>query len=126
MWTKSICIAFICFIVWVIAAANSGANLILFQLVAGLPYGDKLGHFVIFLLITICAELLLKSRRWNFGRMQISAPSILVASFVILEEFSQLFIDNRTFDWLDLIASLVGVIIASWLTHKRTMETRHL
>jgi len=45
--------------------------------------------------------------------MQLGA--IIVLSFAIIEEFSQIYITSRTFDLYDILADIVGVILFSKL-----------
>ncbi|KGJ96014.1 VanZ family protein [Colwellia psychrerythraea] len=109
-------IAFFCFILWVIYLANTGQHSIFFQIIAGMPYGDKLGHFCLFGVLTLATNLAFKFKSFNFYSMQLFLGTILVFSFVVIEEFSQYFIPNRSFDLIDLSADFIGIAFFTFVT----------
>lgn len=118
---STISVSFFVFIGWIIYLANTGQKSIFFDLVARIPYGDKLGHFCLFGCLTLAANLLLKFRRVNFSNVPISnvpiyTGTVLVFLFVLIEELSQHFIPNRTLDGVDLIADIIGIILFNFLT----------
>lgn len=107
---------FFCFIIWVIYLANTGQNSLFFKLVASIPYGDKLGHFCLFGLLTLATNFAFKLRSFNLSSIPIFLGTILVFLFVIIEEFSQYFIPNRTFDLIDLSADFIGIVFFNFVT----------
>ena len=109
-------VAFFCFILWVIYLANTGQNSVFFQLVAHIPYGDKLGHFCLFGLLTLATNLAFKFKSFTFFSRELFLGTILVFGFVVIEEFSQYFIANRTFDLIDLSADFVGIVFFTFVT----------
>lgn len=113
---STISVSFFVFIGWIIYLANTGQKSIFFDLVARIPYGDKLGHFCLFGCLTLAANLLLKFRRVNFNNVPIYTGTVLVFLFVLIEELSQHFIPNRTLDGVDLIADIIGIILFNFLT----------
>ena len=118
---STISVSFFVFIGWIIYLANTVQKSIFFDLVARIPYGDKLGHFCLFGCLTLAANLLLKFRRVNFSNVPISnvpiyTGTVLVFLFVLIEELSQHFIPNRTLDGVDLIADIIGIILFNFLT----------
>ncbi len=113
---STISVSFFVFIGWIIYLANTGQKSIFFDLVARIPYGDKLGHFCLFGCLTLAANLLLKFRRVNFSNVPIYTGTVLVFLFVLIEELSQHFIPNRTLDGVDLIADIIGIILFNFLT----------
>ena len=113
---STISVSFFVFIGWIIYLANTGQKSIFFDLVARIPYGDKLGHFCLFGCLTLAANLLLKFRRVNFSNVTIYTGTVLVFLFVLIEEFSQHFIPNRTLDGVDLIADILGIMLFNFLT----------
>lgn len=108
---------FFFFILWIIYLANSGMRSIFFDFVKSFPLGDKLGHFVLFGTLTFLSIVVLKFRRFKFGKLQVYYGAFFVIIFVILEEFSQKYLSTRTFDFVDLIADLMGIISASILAN---------
>lgn len=108
--------AFFGFILWVIYLANIGQNSIFFQLIASIPYGDKIGHFCLFGLLTLATNLALKYKSIAVSSVEIFLGTILVLSFVVIEEFSQYFIPNRSFDLIDLSADFIGIVFFNTVT----------
>lgn len=99
------------FIVVVIYSANSGSEIIR-GLSGVMPYFDKLAHAVIFGSFTLLAVLALRCRMICVGPAKIYLGFICVAIFVVAEEFSQIFIETRSFDLLDLLADFIGMLSA--------------
>lgn len=122
MWTRALSISFIGFIVWVISAANNGAELMLFKFVAAIPFGDKIGHFLIFLLITICTNIVINAKQVFIYGKHYSLAFLLIGLLATSEEFSQIFIASRSFDWIDLTASLGGVWCGAKLKSAQKQE----
>lgn len=114
-----IAIGFFGFIGWVIYLANTGQKSVFFDLVAVIPYGDKLGHFCLFGLLTLFINLAFKFKTMAVGGRPIYLAVLIVSTFVILEELSQYFVESRTLDFIDLIADFAGIAvfsaISAWL-----------
>jgi hypothetical protein len=112
---------FLGFIIWVIYLANTGGSSIFFDIVKHIPYGDKVGHCLLFGGLTYLANLTLQFKTIRLGSLPLYLGSCLVALFVLVEEISQGFIPHRTLDIADLAADGVGIMVFSyftWLTHK--------
>lgn len=109
-------ISFFGFILWVIYLANTGQQSIFFQLVASIPYGDKLGHFCLFGLLTLAANFTFKLKSYQLFSMSIYQGSLLVLAFVVIEECSQFFIATRTLDAMDLLADFIGILFFNIVT----------
>lgn len=107
---------FFVFIVWVIYAANTGGQNIFFRQIKLVPYGDKLGHFLLFGILTSLVILGSKFRSFQFKRINIYYGTLLVSLFVLFEELSQIYIPSRTFDFLDLSADALGISLATGIT----------
>jgi polysaccharide biosynthesis protein VpsQ len=102
-------IVFILFWGWVIFTADLGRLPGVITNLYAFPYGDKVGHFFLMGGLAFCVNLALKGCRINIGPWRVLTGSLVVAAGVTIEEFSQLFFQNRTFDLLDLSASLLGI-----------------
>ena len=109
-------IVFFGFILWVIYLANTGRDSIFFELVRSIPYGDKLGHFCLFGILTLGVNFALKLKTLIFRSYKLYFGSILVLCFAATEELSQYFIPNRTLDSIDFIADISGIAFFSLLT----------
>lgn len=91
--------------------ANTGENSVFFEFVASIPYGDKLGHFCLFGLLTLGSNVAFKFNMVSLGWFNIYRGTFLVIIFVVLEELSQGFIPSRSMDIVDLLADSVGVLV---------------
>ena len=78
------------------------------------PFGDKVCHFL--LMGGLCAWTVL-ALGWSGERAPRRAVlwgTSAVSVVVVLEEFSQIWIEGRTFDLVDLAADFGGILLASW------------
>lgn len=115
------------FLYWIISAANTKTNNGLLSFSGGVPYGDKIGHFLVMGLLSLLVNLLLNSRRQSIGKRKFLLGSLIVAGIVTAEEFTQIFIPSRTFSPFDLVADYAGILffgrLAFWCSRPRR---RHL
>jgi len=111
-----ISVVFLMFITWIIYLANTAQNSIFFELVARIPYGDKLGHFCLFGLLTLGVNFAFKLKSYTLISFNIYVGSTVVFFFVLLEELSQYFIPSRTLDITDVLADIIGIITFSLVT----------
>lgn len=102
-------IGFAAFIMYVIYMANTSGHLIFFDWIRQMPYGDKVGHFILFGILTFAFNLASQFKAMSIKNVKLYYGSIVVSMFVIIEEVSQAFIPTRTFDWLDLMADACGI-----------------
>jgi len=80
------------------------------------PYGDKVGHFILYGILTLLIDLTLLRSLPNQSRKRAAVMIGSVLALLIgLEEFSQQYFANRTFSLSDLTASYLGVIFFSWV-----------
>ncbi len=117
-------IVFSCFLVWIIFSADIGRGSIFFELVRLIPYGDKVGHFILFGILTLLVNVGSSFKRFSLFHYRPYLGSLIVAVVVFLEECSQLYFPNRTFDFYDLLADCVGIVIFSGLT--LVLEKRYI
>jgi polysaccharide biosynthesis protein VpsQ len=81
-----------------------------------IPYGDKIGHFALYGILTLLVDLALFASLPHLSRRLIVSRTALILALIIgLEEFSQQFFPSRTFDLVDLAFSYLGVTFFSWL-----------
>jgi len=113
---SSITILFSCFIVWVIYMANTGQNNAIFQIVKETPYGDKIGHLLLFGLLTLVLNFGLMFKTFMNGKYLLG--TVLVCIFVLIEETSQYWIPTRTFDGFDLLADTLGILLFDFISRK--------
>ncbi len=83
------------------------------------PYGDKVGHFVLFGLLSLAVNLSVFEARPNTDRKRLAIVTSLILAFLIgLEEISQIWFPTRTADIFDWLASCFGVALFAWLALK--------
>lgn len=83
----------------------------LFRPVRRLPYGDKIGHFLLMGMFSLVVNLVLKARTVRVWKLSYLLGSLIVLAIVTAEEFSQIFIRGRSFDLTDLAADWAGIIV---------------
>jgi VanZ family protein len=89
--------------------ADTGQHSIFFTLVKEIPNGDKLGHFILFGLLSLGAIFSTQFKKTPFIHF-VPIGSFIVFSFTLLEEGSQYFLSHRTFDLTDLYADILGIM----------------
>jgi VanZ family protein len=75
------------------------------------PFGDKIGHFLLMGVFSLVVNLILNARTIRIWKLNCLLGSLIVLAIVTLEEISQIFIGGRTFDLGDLAANAAGIII---------------
>jgi VanZ family protein len=104
------------FCVAVIVLADSGNLPRPIRALYDFPNGDKLGHFILFGILTFFTTRAFLSAFPSKSRSLVALSIGLVLALLIgLEEFSQKFFSTRTFDLIDLLASYAGIITFTFL-----------
>ena len=85
-----------------------------FYLVNLIPFGDKLGHFILY---GICGMAVVRFTR-SYGYRWVVFGLCMTSIYVIGDELLQHSLENRTFSVGDLLASLCGVLSA-WILVKK-------
>ena len=128
---KWLAIIFGLFIITIIVLADLGKLGFIYFLYS-FKYGDKVGHFILYGILTLLIDLAL-FRSSAQGDSVTVIPSwrqvavkvgLILAFAITVEEFSQQYFSKRTFDLIDLTASFLGVIFFSWLAVKIKSRTR--
>ena len=79
-----------------------------------IPQGDKFGHAFLYGTLSFLLNYALVFKRVKNTKLFLG--SLLVLAFAVLEEITQIWIPLRTFDWIDLVGDVVGIIIYSFLS----------
>jgi polysaccharide biosynthesis protein VpsQ len=101
-----------CFCVFlglVIYAADIGVGQRYWGWLESLPMGDKIGHCGLMFTLSVLTNLTLRCRALRAGRPAVMLGTVVVLTLVLAEEFSQIWIPGRDFDFLDITADLVGI-----------------
>jgi VanZ family protein len=120
--TKWLAIAFSIFIIVVIILADMGTLPGLIRGLYDFPNGDKLGHFILYGILSLLLNLAFTLRPGVNLPRTILTVSLVLALLIGLEEWSQSLFDSRTMDIVDLLASYAGVTAAAltaWRVRKR-------
>ena len=123
---KWLTILFTLFIVLIIILADTG-NLGILAILYRIPFADKLGHFILYGILILLIDLTLLRSIPSGRRSGIVLLSGLTLALLIgIEELSQQYFSNRTFDLVDLSASYLGVFLFSLLAWRivRTKEMK--
>lgn len=115
MKTKIIASLYIIILSTIIFIADHKTYHHLFDVIRPIPFGDKIGHFVLIGMLAFVVNALFSCKTIRLYRLQVSLGSLIVTLFVTLEEFSQLFIKYRTFELGDLIADYLGIFLFTYL-----------
>ncbi len=79
------------------------------------PYGDKLGHLVLFGLLNFLITLsFIRSRPLRSPEMVALSAGLVLAALIAFEEYSQKYFAKRTFDLSDLLAGYIGLAVGGW------------
>ena len=100
------------FIAWIIYQADTDQDSFLMML-ADIQYMDKVAHFTLFGLLALSVNSAIGFRAYVFGPVSIYLGSVIVLSVTWAEEFSQLAIASRTFDWVDMLFDVLGIYFFS-------------
>jgi VanZ family protein len=112
---KWLTLFFTLFILLIIILADLG-RLGILELVNRIPFGDKAGHFILYGILTLLLDVTLIRALTKYSpRLIVVVMGLLLALIIGLEEYSQQFFADRTFDLVDLAFSYLGVACFSWL-----------
>ena len=107
---KTIAVIYVFILAGIIILADSrGTNY--FALIGLLPFGDKIGHFCLMGMFSLLINLALNARTVRVWKLNYLFGSLIVLAIVAAEEFSQIYVGGRSFDWSDLAADAAGIFI---------------
>ena len=108
---KIITAIYILILAGIIFLADFRGTQYLLNFVGNIPYGDKIGHFGLMGIFSLLINLVLQAKTVQVWKLRYLLGSLIVIAIVTLEEFSQIFIRGRTFDWSDLIFDFLGIVV---------------
>ena len=81
-----------------------------------IPYGDKVVHFVLFFILYY-----LSAKAISFTQSKISKWGLftIIALYALITECVQLVLEDRSFEFFDIIANITGALIALILTNRK-------
>lgn len=108
---KILLIVYIFVLAVIIFIASRKGTRYLLDFVGNIPYGDKLGHFILMGGFSFLLNLVLNAKTFGIGKVNYLLGSLIVVFVVTLEEISQKFVAGRTFDWGDLVFDYLGIFV---------------
>jgi len=116
---KYIAVFFFIFVIIIVVLADMGNLPRFLDVFYDIPNGDKLGHFGLFGLLNFFITRAFLSSFPSRPRGWVALSiGLTLALLITLEEFSQKFFAKRTFDLIDLFASLAGLLVGGWMALK--------
>ncbi len=104
------------FIVVVIILADKNAIPPFIRVLYDFQNGDKLGHILLFGLLSLILNLTFLRTLPNRDPKRVAlSVSLILALAITAEEYSQQYFTARTFDMVDLTASSLGLVIGALL-----------
>lgn len=116
---------FVLFIGGIITMVNLGIAKNTFSFIYYLPGGDKVAHFLLMGTLAFLVNSALSCKQFSIFSVPILLGSFLVLIFVTLEEFSQMFLETRTFSLKDLSADYLGIFFLGKLSLLLQRYRRH-
>jgi len=112
IYLRLISLLFFIFIGYVLYSANTGREILFFQILEYIPMGDKFAHVILIGTLAYLFNMVLGAKTFKVNGVQILVGSLIVFGLMTVEEFSQMYIPTRNFDWVDLAANYLGIGIA--------------
>ena len=103
--------AYLLFLCAVSLTANSYLGKVLYPFLKLIPDSDKIIHFTLVGILTFVLNLNFKNKKIRFLSNKWLLGSLIAFGVVTLEEFSQLFLEHRSFTIADLFANYCGILI---------------
>jgi VanZ family protein len=108
---KIFLVVYILILAFIIFLADRKGTRYMLRFVGNIPYGDKLGHFLLMGGFSFLLNMVLNARVVGIGKFRYLLGSVIVLIVVTLEEISQIFVAGRTFDWSDLVFDFTGIFL---------------
>ncbi len=108
---KILTAVYILILAGIVALVNDKSTQYLLRFSGGIPYFDKIAHFLLMGGFSFLVNLVLKARFASIGKIRYLMGSMIVFLIVTVEELSQIFVSGRTFDIGDLAADYLGIVI---------------
>lgn len=125
---KILLVVYIFILAVIIFIASRKGTRYLLDFVGSIPYGDKLGHFLLMGGFSFLLNLVLNAKTLRLWKFNYLLGSLIVFVVVTLEEISQIFVSGRTFDRGDLVFDYLGIFVfgelARLICRRKKSETR--
>ncbi len=100
---------FFVFISYIIIQVDSGSSDMWLEFSKGIRYSDKIGHFTLYGVMALLLNFSFNFQKMTVKGIRFYSGSIIVLTFAVTEELTQLFFENRTFDFYDILFDFLGI-----------------
>lgn len=111
----------------VVLANNSWADW-LFKFSGEFFYADKVGHFFLMGILSFLVNSAFKCKEISIGSFKLLLGSLIVAILVISEEVSQVLVESRNADLIDMLFDVFGIylfgLLATYIQKRHKMSMR--
>lgn len=108
---KIFLVVYIFVLAFIIFLADRRGTRYMLSFVGNIPYGDKLGHFLLMGGFSFLLNMVLSARTFRLWKFRYLLGSVIVLAVVTIEELSQMFVAGRTFDRSDLVFDFLGIFL---------------
>ena len=108
-------LALLTFMGWIYIDANTGDYNTMLIMAKSVPYGDKMGHFILYGGLTLILNLTLGLRQIRIAGNEFLLGSVIILIVTFVDEFTQIPQKSRSFEWLDMSSNLLGIAFFSYL-----------
>jgi polysaccharide biosynthesis protein VpsQ len=108
---KILTFVYILLIAGIIIVANFKSTHYLLKFGGGIPYFDKIAHFFLMGGFSFLVNLVLQARTFSVRKARFLLGTVIVLTVVTIEEISQIFVAGRSFDYGDLVADYLGILL---------------
>jgi hypothetical protein len=106
-------LTFFGFISWIIYIADTQKHHIIFVWTKSIPYGDKVGHVMLYGMLALLLNYALRFKTIRLLGFNMQIGALAVLTFASIEELTQYYFPYRTVDIYDIYADIVGVVLFS-------------
>jgi len=110
------------FLTAIVLLANYERAEWLFNSVSFVPFGDKLGHFILMGIFSFLLNSTFRCREISVRGFKLLLGSVIAFVMVLPEELSQVFIESRNLDVFDLIADVLGIYLFGILAKRWSIK----
>jgi len=114
-WRIALPLGFFIFILFIIFLADTADHNFAFRLLGHIPYGDKIGHVILYGVMALLLNYGLKFKSYKLLGFNIQLGALIVFTFAVIEEGTQYYIPSRSFDLYDILSDFIGVVLFSFL-----------
>jgi len=113
-WRVALPLGFFIFISFIIFLADTANYNFAFRFLGHIPYGDKIGHIVLYGIMAWLLNFGLRFKSYKIFGFNMQLGALIVILFAIIEEGTQYYIPSRSFDLYDILGDFIGVILFSF------------